>query len=146
VVPRSIETRNKIPDCVAPQWNETKKEGDGFARLRLGGARERDAVGGACVTIEIGADFPIGIMDDPAALDTAENRAAWMNGTVEDSATESLLSARHAYQVPETGLRLEPGQKLGESYQAASLPVLHRRLSQASLRPAMELNEEFDGK
>jgi hypothetical protein len=21
-----METRNKIPDCVAPRWNETKKE------------------------------------------------------------------------------------------------------------------------
>jgi hypothetical protein len=25
-VARAIETRNKIPDCVAPRWNETKKE------------------------------------------------------------------------------------------------------------------------
>ena len=98
------------------------------------------------MTIEIGANFPIGIKDDPAALDTAENRAAWMKGTVEDSATESLLSARHAYQVPDTGLRLDRAQTRGESYQAASLPVLHRRLSQASLRPAMVLNEAFDGK
>ena len=125
---------------------ERNKEEDGFARLRLGGARERDAVGGARVTIEVGADFPIGIMDDPAALDAAENRAAWKKGTVEDSAIESRLSARHAHQVPETGLRLDPAQTLGESYQAASLPVLHRRLSQAGLRPAMVPNEAFDGK
>ncbi len=47
---------------------------------------------------------------------------------------------------PKTGLKPDPGQKLGESYQAASLPVLHRRLSQAGLRPAMVLNEAFDGK
>jgi hypothetical protein len=98
------------------------------------------------VTIEIGANFPIGIKDDPAALDTAENRAAWMKGTVEDWATESLLSPRHAHQVPETGLRLEPGQKLGESYQASSLPVVCRRFSQAGLRLAMVLNDAFDRK
>jgi hypothetical protein len=69
-----------------------------------------------------------------------------MNGTVEDWATESLLSARYAHQVPETGLGLEPGQKLGESYQAAGLPVVCRRLSQAGSRLAMVLNEAFDGK
>ena len=50
---------------------------------------------------------------DLAVLDTPEARAAAMKGTVEDWATESLLAARQAYQVPETGKRLKPGQKLG---------------------------------
>ena len=58
-VARAIETRNKIPDCGAPRWNETKKETVLFA---FGGERprEQDAVGGARLTIEIGADFAIG--------------------------------------------------------------------------------------
>jgi hypothetical protein len=98
------------------------------------------------VTIEIGADFPIGITENLAALDTAENRVAWMKGTVEDSATESLFTARHAHQVPDTGLSLKPGQKPGDSYQAASRPVARRRLSQAGLRRAMVLSEALDGK
>jgi hypothetical protein len=40
---------------------ERNKEGDGFARLRWGETKEGDAVGGARLTIEIGAEFPIGI-------------------------------------------------------------------------------------
>ena len=40
---------------------------------------------------------------DLGQLDTPEARAAAMKGTVEDWATESLLAARQAYQVPETG-------------------------------------------
>jgi hypothetical protein len=51
-------------------------------------------------------------MADLAALDTPENRAAAMKGTVEDWATESLMAAKEAYKVPETGNRLKPGQKL----------------------------------
>ena len=39
-----------------------------------------------------------------------------MKGTVEDWATESLLAARQAYQVPETGKRLKSGQKLAIAY------------------------------
>ena len=46
-----------------------------------------------------------------------------MKGTVEDWATESLLAARQAYQVPETGKRLKSGQKLGDAYVKANLPV-----------------------
>jgi hypothetical protein len=82
-------------------------------------------------------------LTDLAALDTAENRTEWMKGSVEDWATESLHAARQAYQVPETGVRLKPGQKLGDVYQDKSLPVIRRRLSQAGLRLAMVLNECF---
>ena len=39
-----------------------------------------------------------------------------MKGAVEDWATESLLAARQAYQVPETGKRIKSGTKLGDSY------------------------------
>ncbi len=38
-----------------------------------------------------------------------------MAGTVEEWAMESLLAARQAYQVPETGKRLKPGQKLADA-------------------------------
>jgi hypothetical protein len=81
-------------------------------------------------------------LEDLAALDTAENRAAWMKGTVEDWATESLLAAREAYQDPATGQRLKPGTKLADVYQEKSLPAV-RRLCQAGLRLAMVLNEAF---
>jgi hypothetical protein len=53
---------------------------------------------------------------DLGQLDTPEARQEAMKGTVEDWATESLLAAREAYQVPETGTRLKPGQKLGAEY------------------------------
>jgi hypothetical protein len=52
-----------------------------------------------------------------------------------------LLAAREAYQVPATGQRLKSGTKLDDAYQAASLPVVRRRLSQAGVRLAMLLNE-----
>jgi hypothetical protein len=35
-------------------------------------------------------------LTDLAEIDTPENRAVWMKGTVEDWATESLLAARDA--------------------------------------------------
>jgi nuclease S1 len=82
-------------------------------------------------------------LGDLASLDTAENLTEWMKGTVEDWATESLLAARQPYQVPETGLRLKPGQKLAYVYQDKSLPVIRQRLSQAGVRLAMVLNECF---
>jgi hypothetical protein len=56
-----------------------------------------------------------------------------MRDTVEDWATESLLAARAAYQVPETGKRLKPGQKLSDAYYDANLPIVRRRLYQGSL-------------
>ena len=80
---------------------------------------------------------------DLAPLDTPEHREAAMRGTVEDWATESLLAARAAYQVPETGKRIKPGQKLADSYQEANLPVVRRRLYQAGVRLALVLNEAF---
>jgi hypothetical protein len=82
-------------------------------------------------------------LKDLAALDTPEARAAAMNGMIEDWATESLLAARQAYQVPETGKRLKSGQKLADAYLDANLPVARRRLYQASVRLAMVLNQAF---
>jgi nuclease S1 len=85
-------------------------------------------------------------LDKLAELDIAENRAAWMTGTVEDWATESLLAAREAYVIPGTDKRLKSGQKLGDEYHAKYLPVVRRRLCQAALRLAMVLNEAWPEK
>jgi nuclease S1 len=78
-----------------------------------------------------------------AQLDTAPNRAAWMKGTVEEWATESLLAARAAYVIPETDERIKSGQKLSGEYLARHGPVVRRRLCQAGLRLAWVLNEAF---
>ena len=82
-------------------------------------------------------------LKDLAALDTPEARAAAMKGTIEDWATESLLAARQAYQVPETGKRLKSGQKLSDEYLDANLPVVRRRLYEAGMRLALVLNQAF---
>jgi nuclease S1 len=80
---------------------------------------------------------------DLSELDTPNKRNEAMRGTVEDWATESLLLAKAAYQVPETGKRLKPGQKLSDAYLNTHLPVVRKRLYQASIRLAMVLNETF---
>jgi nuclease S1 len=64
-------------------------------------------------------------------------------GTVEDWATESLWTARTAYQDPLTGARIKSGAKLGTEYYDANLPVARQRLVQAGMRLAMVLNEAF---
>jgi len=46
----------------APLLSGTKQRRRRFSRLRWGETKEGDAVGGARLTIEIGADFPIGII------------------------------------------------------------------------------------
>jgi hypothetical protein len=85
-------------------------------------------------------DFWLGNL---ASLDTPENRTEWMKGTVEDWETESLLAARQAYQVRETGKRLKPGQILGDVYVEANLPVVRQRLYRSGVRLANVLNESF---
>jgi hypothetical protein len=53
--------------------------------------------------------------------DTSERkRNAWMTGAAEDWATESLLAARAASQVPGTDKRMKSGQKLGEGVSGPS--------------------------
>lgn len=52
-------------------------------------------------------------------------------------------ASRQAYQVPETGQRLKPGQKLGDSYLEANLPVVRRRLYQGGVRLSIVLNGAF---
>ena len=85
-------------------------------------------------------------MTDLAALDAAESRQEAMKGTLEEWATESLLAARQAFQVLETGKRIKPGQKLVDSYQVANFPVVRRRIYQGGVRLAMVLNEAFSEK
>jgi nuclease S1 len=80
-------------------------------------------------------------LKDLAALDSPSEREAAMKGTIEDWATESLLAARQAYRVPESGNRLKSGQKLSGAYLDANLPVVRRRLYQAGVRVAMVLNQ-----
>jgi len=80
---------------------------------------------------------------DVAELDTPDKRNEAKRGTVEDWATESLLLARAAYLVPETGNRLKPGQKLDDAYLNTHLPVVRRRLYEAAIRLARVLNETF---
>jgi len=76
-----------------------------------------------------------------AELDTDKNRAAWMEGTVEGWATESLLAARAAYLVSETDGRIKPGQKLSREYYDAHLPVVRRKKNLRALR--VECNLEL---
>ena len=82
-------------------------------------------------------------LTDMAALDTPESRQEAIRGTIEDWATESLLAARAAYDVPETGQRLKPGQKLGDRYFDENLPVVRQRLNRAGVRLANVANEAF---
>jgi hypothetical protein len=50
---------------------ERNKEGDGFGRFRWGETKEQDAVGGARLTIETGADFPIGPRSEETDSDSS---------------------------------------------------------------------------
>ena len=81
---------------------------------------------------------------DLGQLETPEPRHEAMKGRVEDWATESLLAARQAYQVPEAGKRMKSGQKLRDAYVTANLPVVRQRLYRGSVRLAMLLNEALD--
>jgi hypothetical protein len=75
---------------------------------------------------------------------TPENVREWSRGDVEDWATESLLDARKAYYFP-AGTRqpLFSGTRLGSDYAAYAQPILERRLAQAGVRLANELNALF---
>ena len=67
---------------------------------------------------------------DLAALDTPENRQQALKVTVEDWATESLLAAWQAYQVPRTGCGSSPVPSWAIRYLEANLPVVRQRLYQ----------------
>lgn len=73
----------------------------------------------------------------------AEQVKRWIDAPVEDWATESLEIARTAYEGVRPGARLEAGSRLGTAYFETHLPTVERRLAQASVRLAHELNEMF---
>jgi hypothetical protein len=85
-------------------------------------------------------DFWLANLQD---LDTESNRAQWMSGSVEDWATESLLLARAAHQIPGTEAPIKSGQELGDLYYRANLPAARQRLAQAGVRLAWMLNQAF---
>lgn len=80
---------------------------------------------------------------DLTARAAADDAKAWVGGTVEDWANESLDAARGAYREPDADGALRQGSKLGDAYQAANLPVARRRLAQAGVRLAEVLNAAF---
>ncbi len=80
------------------------------------------------------------------AMDTDDARSKFMAGNIEDWATESLLIARQAYQDPTSGQKIKKGQKLGDAYHGANLPIARQRLYQAGVRLAKVLNDVFEEK
>jgi nuclease S1 len=75
---------------------------------------------------------------------TPENVQSWSRGGVEDWATESLRDAQSAYHFP-AGSRqaLVSGIRLDRDYTAFAQPIIERRLAQAGVRLANELNAVF---
>jgi hypothetical protein len=62
-------------------------------------------------------------MSSPPRTLLRETHEAALDGKVEDWA---VVASRQAYQVPQTGKRLKPGQKLLDPYVKAIRPVLRR--------------------
>jgi nuclease S1 len=77
------------------------------------------------------------------ALATPDRAAEWARGWAPGWADESLAAAKNAYQLPGTGRLLKPGDKLGQEYLDAGLPVVRLRLAQAGTRLASVLNGIF---
>jgi hypothetical protein len=75
---------------------------------------------------------------------TPENVRSWSQGNVEDWATESLLDAKKAYFFPADARQpIASGTRLGNDYVTFARPILERRLAQAGVRLANELNALF---
>jgi hypothetical protein len=83
-------------------------------------------------------------LNELGPLVTRETAQDASGGTVEDWATESLLTARKAYDGPGTGQRIKPGQKLAREYFDQNLPVVRERMYQAGVRLAEVLNWCFE--
>jgi nuclease S1 len=78
------------------------------------------------------------------ALITPKNVEEWSRGDVEEWATESLQAARRAYYYPEGARQpLASGSRVGEDYETFARPIIERRLAQAGVRLANELNAAF---
>ena len=82
-------------------------------------------------------------LKDLILLESPKSQEKVSEGTAEDWATESLWTARTAFQDPTTDSRIKSGTKLGRQYYDANLPVLRQRMVQAAMRLAMVLNEAF---
>jgi hypothetical protein len=54
-----------------------------------------------------------------------------------------LVGCKASLSLPDTGIRLKSGQKLGDAYLQANLPTVRRRLYQSSVRRALVPNEAF---
>jgi nuclease S1 len=78
-----------------------------------------------------------------AQLDTEDNQKKCMKDGVENWATESLVAAKQAYQMPGCDRLIKSGDKLRNEYLDANLPTVRRRLYQAGLRLALVLNDAF---
>ena len=82
--------------------------------------------------------------DRIAPLLTDANVRAWSRGTVEDWANESLEDAKAAYRYPRgTTEPLRSGTTLDRDYIEFARPIIARRLAQAGVRLANELNAVF---
>ena len=78
-----------------------------------------------------------------APLLTRENIAAWSKGDPDAWADESLQEAKKAYQNPpgsSSGKAITRGSRIGREYSEYALPVIRKRLAQAGVRLANELN------
>lgn len=80
-----------------------------------------------------------------AVLDLARRpeAQAWLGGSVEDWANESLEAARQAYAIPGSRNQLQPGARLGREYLDANLPLAMERLAKAGLRLSDVLNHDL---
>lgn len=76
---------------------------------------------------------------------TKENVRTWTRGGVEDWADESLQDAKAAYFFPAGAKQpIESGTRLSKDYVTFARPILERRLAQAGVRLANELNHLFE--
>jgi hypothetical protein len=106
-------------------------EGTNLHRLWDSGVIEHESADEATWTVTIDA------------LATPERTRDWVEGAVEDWATESLIQARRAYRHPSSGSPLVSGGKLGQEYQDFALPIVKERLARSAARLAFVLNEVF---
>ena len=65
----------------------------------------------------------------------------WTGGTCIDWANESLQYAKQAHFLPQSGKRIESGDRLEGAYALFALPIIRRRLAQSGVRLADELNQ-----
>jgi nuclease S1 len=74
-------------------------------------------------------------------LAAAPEARAWLEGTIEDWADESLEVGRRAYLNPGSNVSLRSGDTIGRAYEEANVPLALKRLSQAGVRLAALLEE-----